>query len=399
MDHECIDRLSRVLAVPGVLSRRGALVVLGTTMLGMLTGVDSEPTEAKRKPRHHSKHETRHRGGSKSRHQTRPDSRDVEARLHAAKRKKQQKSKKQRHGGDEGLAGATSPGESSTQPTGTPPPTCAPQCAATNPCGDDSCSGSCGTCPENEMCQGGTCRCRPQCDGKTCGPDGCGGSCGTCGAQEVCDGGTCLCTPECGTKVCGGDGCGGSCGSCTDQGAATCGTTGACSGGRCERYASGTECQAATCTSESTLRPASTCDGQGRCNRPAELTCPSDFICRNGTCLTRCQRNEDCAANFICGTGGTCVPEFKCDCSNLNNCSGNGVCTANCYCLCDPEWSGASCSDPSGPPPACGDYSSCTECLTHIGEGCTWCQKGSDPGDCRQFHFCADPVETCPAGG
>jgi hypothetical protein len=323
MDHERIDRLSRVLGVPGLLSRRGALVVLGTTMLGMLTGVDSEPTEAKRKPRHH--------GGSKSRCQARPDSRDIEARLHAAKRKKQQKSKKQRHGGDEGLAGATSPGGSSTQPTGTPPPTCAPQCAATNACGDDGCSGTCGA--------------------------------------------------------------------CTRQGAATCGTTGACSGGRCERYASGTECQAATCTSESTLRPASTCDGQGRCNRPAELTCPSDFICRNGTCLTRCQRNEDCAANFICGTGGTCVPKFKCDCSNLNNCSGNGVCTANCYCPCDPEWSGASCSDPSGPPPACGDYSSCTECQPHTGEGCTWCQKGSDPGDCRRMDECADPVETCPAGG
>src|SRR5215204_1387136 len=111
MDHECIDRLSRILAVPGLLSRRGALVVLGTTMLGMLTGVDSEPTEAKRKPRHHSKHETRHRVWSMSRHLSRPDSRDLVALLHSANRNKLQKSKKQRHGGDEGLAGATSPGE------------------------------------------------------------------------------------------------------------------------------------------------------------------------------------------------------------------------------------------------------------------------------------------------
>ena len=132
MDHEGIDRLSRVLAVPGVLSRRGALAVLGTTKLGMLAGVDSEPTEAKRKPQPHSKHETRHRGRSTSRRQTRPDSRDGEARLQAAKRKKQQKSKKGRHGGDDDHNSAASPGESSTQPTGTPPPTCVPQCAATN---------------------------------------------------------------------------------------------------------------------------------------------------------------------------------------------------------------------------------------------------------------------------
>ena len=127
-------------------------------------------------------------------------------------------------------------GNSSTQPAGTPPPTCVPQCAA------------------NETCQSGSCVCAPDCTGKDCGDDGCGGSCGdctgsetwtavpayvspsatarpaaltgagscgTCGAQEVCDGGSCLCTPECGTKVCGGDGCGGSCGSCRDQGVAT----------------------------------------------------------------------------------------------------------------------------------------------------------------------------------
>ena len=64
MDHERIDRLSRGVAVPGLLSRRGALAVLGTTMLGLLAGIDAEPTRAKRKPRQHHERETRHRGMS-----------------------------------------------------------------------------------------------------------------------------------------------------------------------------------------------------------------------------------------------------------------------------------------------------------------------------------------------
>src|SRR5687767_6587980 len=61
------DRPRTALAVPGLLSRRGALAVLGTTMLGMLAGIDAEPTRAKRKPRQHHKRETRHRGMSTSR--------------------------------------------------------------------------------------------------------------------------------------------------------------------------------------------------------------------------------------------------------------------------------------------------------------------------------------------
>src|SRR5215218_2714676 len=173
-----------------------------------------------------------------------------------------------------------------------PPPPCTPQCSATNPCGNDGCDGSCGQCAANETCQSGSCICAPDCTGKVCGGDGCGGSCGGCDAKETCRSGNCLCLPDCGTKVCGGDGCGGSCGSCLDQGAATCGTTGACHGGDCDRYASGTQCQAATCMGETMLKPACTCDGEGGCDCPGAITCPTGKECRNGACLTSCRNND-----------------------------------------------------------------------------------------------------------
>src|SRR5688500_846328 len=109
MDHERIDRLSRALAVPGLLSRRGALAVLGTTLLGMLADIDAHPSRDTCKPLNHYKRETRHRGMFKSRRETRLTSLDVDAQLHAVKRKKRLKSKTRRLGGDQGRAGATSP--------------------------------------------------------------------------------------------------------------------------------------------------------------------------------------------------------------------------------------------------------------------------------------------------
>ena len=47
---------------------------------------------------------------------------------------------------------------------------------------------------------------------------------------------------------------------CTDAGMASCGTNGFCDGGgNCQKYASGTQCIAQTC-STSTYHPASTCN-------------------------------------------------------------------------------------------------------------------------------------------
>jgi hypothetical protein len=88
-----------------------------------------------------------------------------------------------------------------TPPPPPPPPGCTPTCTASNPCGDDGCGGSCGTCRTNEVCQSGTCICVPQCaPSNACGANGCGGSCGTC-AGPTCQG-TTLTTPVCNGGTC-----------------------------------------------------------------------------------------------------------------------------------------------------------------------------------------------------
>src|SRR5262249_19830073 len=60
---------------------------------------------------------------------------------------------------------------------------------------------------------------------------------------------------------------------CADQGAASCGTDGACNGsGGCRVYASGTVCLAAKCVS-GTQTTASTCNGTGTCNSGVSTAC------------------------------------------------------------------------------------------------------------------------------
>lgn len=64
--------------------------------------------------------------------------------------------------------------------------------------------------------------CVPLCDGNFCGDDACSGFCGSCGEGEQCNTEINRCFPkdcqtQCGTfRKCGEDGCGGSCGSCPD---------------------------------------------------------------------------------------------------------------------------------------------------------------------------------------
>lgn len=94
---------------------------------------------------------------------------------------------------------------------------CVPKCNG-NTCGNDGCGGSCGSCPNNGLCNAGKC-CVPNCQGKQCGDNGCGGSCGVCTTNSFCSSQSqCVvgCSPQCGTtKNCGPDLCGGSCGTCS----------------------------------------------------------------------------------------------------------------------------------------------------------------------------------------
>lgn len=92
---------------------------------------------------------------------------------------------------------------------------CTPNCDGATCGADDGCGGRCfqGSCPDGQTCGGGgtpnecgTGECTPSCGDKQCGTDGCNGSCGTCPQGQICrDNGTCVpggggggCNPACG---------------------------------------------------------------------------------------------------------------------------------------------------------------------------------------------------------
>jgi hypothetical protein len=135
-----------------------------------------------------------------------------------------------------------------------------------------------------------------------------------------------------------------------------------------------------------------TCDGNQSCE--THIDSDPDHC---GSCTTTCPA----AAGGICvaGTcGRQCDPNSRCDCSNLNYCSGHGCCTGTCSCICDAGWSGARCSDQA--PIPCSAYTSCIECQAHLGEGCTFCGLTDDKPPrtnvCTESNVCPTPLEQCP---
>jgi hypothetical protein len=162
MDQERLDRLSRVLAAPSLLSRRSALTMLGTAVLGMFVGVNADSTDAKSKSRQHANRKTRQRTRPETGHHANSNDSVGNARLRAAKRKKQGRKRGQkqgqRHGQELQGGGAT-----------TPPP-------------DGSGGGGCESQPKERTCTG---KCGLVID--TCGIEvDCGN---TCSGSETCGGG------------------------------------------------------------------------------------------------------------------------------------------------------------------------------------------------------------------
>ena len=174
---------------------------------------------------------------------------------------------------------------------------CAPDCTALE-CGDDGCGGSCGTCPDGESCQAGSCQtgpCEPNCTAKACGDDGCGGSCGSCPAGSECKVGHCseLCQPDCAGFECGDDGCGGSCGVC--PGGFSCEGSSCVQG--CNPHCTGKECGDDSCG--------------GFCG-----SCPAGNICQDGQCSLECSPSCDgheCGPDGCGGSCGDCPKDYTCD--------------------------------------------------------------------------------------
>jgi len=84
----------------------------------------------------------------------------------------------------------------------------------------------------------------------------------------------------------------------------TCGTTGNCLGGACAYVAQGLNCKAAACAGTSAVTPASTCDGKGICNTPANVACPSGSSCVGQTCQSNGSGGIGGGTGGARGTGG-----------------------------------------------------------------------------------------------
>jgi hypothetical protein len=227
---------------------------------------------------------------------------------------------------------------------------------------------SCGSCADNESCQGGDCICDPDCAANACGDDGCGGSCGTCADNETCEGGNCVCAAgflDCGSGCIAGDCCGDS----------DCRNGRACQGNQCKCPASqvdcGQGCQTGVCC-EPIDCPEVLCQAVERCvDRQCEYAPTSDQncdgICCAGECIDggQCCAGDDCPDPEVCKvkacTGNQCLPTDAPDgapCDAGNPCTAGDTCQAGVCSGGDPVTCGATeCQNPGTCDPGTGGCS------------------------------------------
>src|SRR5262245_44934861 len=176
--------------------------------------------------------------------------------------------------------------------------TCRSDCATNADCvGGAVCTnGSCGPKPPGAACAAAADCASGFCVEGVCCATACGGACRSCAVAG--SEGQCIDVPA-GTDPLN---------QCADQGAASCGTDGACDGsGACRKYASGTVCGAASC-SAGTSMPARTCNGGGTCLMVVPAPCGAYACASSGdVCRTTCATTSDCASGNVCAMGA-CVP-------------------------------------------------------------------------------------------
>jgi hypothetical protein len=160
-------------------------------------------------------------------------------------------------------------------------------------------------------------------------------------------------------------------GQCLKEYESTCGMDGTCDGtGGCRLYLAGVQCEAPTCSNDSsnTASSARVCNGTHNCNSPTTTSCGL-FACTAGVCKQTCTSNTDCVADAQCVSGA---------CEQIKATNGT-ACTAGTQC------SSGFCTDG-----VCCVAGSCAN-------GCFTCSSGingATPGTC-QGSRCA----TCSCDG
>lgn len=215
---------------------------------------------------------------------------------------------------------------------------------------------------------GGVCAVAGDCDsafcvGGLCCNEPCTELCRTCRASDKASGADGVC----GFAKAGAD----PANQCPDQGALSCGTSGACDGaGACTKYAVGTACAAPVCQA-GTLQT-SACSTQGLCSQASQSCAP--YACADGlSCGTSCGLDSQCSSPATCDVGsGKCLAP-----------QANGA-------LCQ---SGKQCA--SG---ACVDNVCCNSACTGSCQACSAQKKGGGTdGDCDNVAAGLDPDGECPS--
>jgi Cys-rich repeat protein len=175
----------------------------------------------------------------------------------------------------------------------------------TNKCKQQGCTSDL-DCPTGFKCNSsGVCErdsCVPECAGKCCGSNGCDGTCpNACVPGEVCDLGTCQCKPD-----------------------VTCTSNEDCPQGYQCNTVTG-ECEEIVCTPKCEGK----CCGSDSCGSTCPNTCPTGFTCNMGSCL--CELDSTCTSDSQCPTmhccrDGNCVPAA---CGNMQ-CGHDYVCELSC---------------------------------------------------------------------
>jgi len=298
-------------------------------------------------------------------------------------------------------------------------------------CGAATCKSICvadADCAPPAICNAGSCGLKP--NGASCGTDGSECLSGMC-AQGVCCAtacaGSCVSCALAGSEgMCANVPAGGADpkAQCTDQGPASCGTTGFCDGsGACARYGAGTQCQAPVCpigTATATL--ARTCDGNGGCRAAVMLSCGS-YACNGATCNAACGSDADCSAGNVCNAGSCgkkrlgllCYSASECD---SNNCV-DGVCCSSPVCgtcyscsvaglagLCTPvptgymePHNGCTPSPPCGFNGTCNGAGACRYGVSGTSCGAASCSGSTftPVGKCDGAGACSQPPTSCGA--